>query len=88
MDAEINGADREWAEFMFRSLVGHDKTSRSSRGSPRPAAESALESDQSESTYTAPPAFADRAQRPGISALSPCGAPKAQGPLEVVARAA
>jgi hypothetical protein len=27
VDAEINEADREWTEFMFRSLVGHYRTS-------------------------------------------------------------
>ena len=27
VDAEITEADREWTEFMFRSLVGHYKTS-------------------------------------------------------------
>jgi uncharacterized membrane protein len=27
VDAEISEADREWTEFMFRSLVGHYKTS-------------------------------------------------------------
>jgi hypothetical protein len=27
VDAEINAADHEWTEFMFRSLVGHYKTS-------------------------------------------------------------
>ena len=26
VDAEISEADREWTEFMFRSLVGHYKT--------------------------------------------------------------
>ena len=27
VDAEITDADREWTEFMFRSLVGHYRTS-------------------------------------------------------------
>ena len=27
VDAEIDAADHEWTEFMFRSLVGHYKTS-------------------------------------------------------------
>ena len=27
VDAEITEADREWTEFMFRSLVGHYQTS-------------------------------------------------------------
>ena len=27
VDTQINEADREWTEFMFRSLVGHYKTS-------------------------------------------------------------
>jgi hypothetical protein len=27
VDAEISEADREWTEFMFRSLVGHYRTS-------------------------------------------------------------
>jgi len=27
VDAEIDAADQEWTEFMFRSLVGHYKTS-------------------------------------------------------------
>ena len=27
VDAEMSAADREWTEFMFRSLVGHYKTS-------------------------------------------------------------
>ena len=26
VDAEITDADREWTEFMFRSLVGHYRT--------------------------------------------------------------
>jgi len=26
VDAQIDEADREWTEFMFRSLVGHYKT--------------------------------------------------------------
>ena len=27
VDAEISAADHEWTEFMFRSLIGHYKTS-------------------------------------------------------------
>lgn len=27
VDAQISEADREWTEFMFRSLVGHYRTS-------------------------------------------------------------